>query len=215
MGVSQGRPVGRSNGQGGQGGTQGPNSTGVASQPSPQSPTAMPWDAQATGLSAQGQRSYGDEMASIGSERDFTLRNIGLGAGYENNPYSQASLLQRQREIGMRGTLNRAGNQLYAGSTVNRLGGVDRSYGEGRYNLEQLKAAKEAQWDQRSERALHAKEGADEEAQWGAIERASDAPPAPAPLGGGKGWTGQAPTGKKAGTIKPWKGSGKKGGKGK
>jgi len=132
------------------------------------------------------ERNYGNSLAGIASNEDFERRRIGLGAGYENNPYSQASLLQRQREIGNRGTINRAGNQLYAGATVNRLGGVERGYNEGRYNLEQSLAAKEAGWNQQRQEAEAKQQEAQLAAQEGALERAANEAPAPAPVGGGQ-----------------------------
>ena len=185
-GVGPGHPVRRSNGPGGQRGTQGPNNAGMASQATPQAPTAMPWDSLSTAQGGMAERNYGNSLAGIASNEDFERRRIGLGAGYENNPYSQASLLQRQREIGNRGTINRAGNQLYAGATVNRLGGVERGYNEGRYNLEQSLAAKEAGWNQQRQEAEAKQQEAQLAAQEGALERAANEAPAPAPVGGGQ-----------------------------
>jgi len=185
MGVGQGRPVRPSKGLGGKGGGQGPNNAGVPSQGYATAPTAMPWDSLSTAQGGMAERNYGNSLAGIASNEDFERRRIGLGAGYENNPYSQASLLQRQREIGNRGTINRAGNQLYAGSTVNRLGTVERGYNEGRYNLEQSLAAKEAGWGQQRQEAEAKQQEAQLAAQEGALERAANEAPAPAPVGGG------------------------------
>src|SRR5262249_19770438 len=81
---------------GGQGGAGAPSpSTGL-----PQGSTAMPWDPQATLETAGAFRNAQDKLAGLRGNWDAEQRSIGIGAGYENNPYSQASLLQRQREIG-------------------------------------------------------------------------------------------------------------------
>jgi hypothetical protein len=175
----------------------------------------MPWDSAATTTSASGQRSYSDKIAGISAERDFKERYYGLAPGYENNPYSQASLLVRQKQIGERGINYRPG-QLYSGATINHLGQVERGYNEGYYNLGQAQAADEAKWEREELEAQHEKETADEEAQQRAVERAEEAAPEPVAVAGpgapGRSY-GVAPRGKGAGTIKPWKGGSGGGGK--
>lgn len=186
IGVSRGRPARPSAGYGGQG--RGDPQVGARSgaQASAGGLSAMPWDSQATNTSASGQRTYSDTIAGIGAERDFKLREYGLNPGYENNPYSQASLLQRQREIGIRGINQRPG-QLYSGATINHLGQTERGYNEGSYRLKTAQEQDVARWEREELRATHEKEEADEEAQQRAIERAEEQAPEPAPLGGGGG----------------------------
>jgi hypothetical protein len=199
IGVSRGRPARPSAGLGQGGRGQGASTGSVGSNGLPQSSTAMPWDSSATDAVNVAGMSYGNAISAIGANEDFTKRNIGIGAGYENNPYSQASLLVRQKEIGSRGTINRAGNQLYAGSTVNRLGGVERGYGEGRYNLEQQLAADEAKWGAQRNEAAQIQQEKELAAQEAAIQRANETAPEPAPVGpapsggGGGGKKGKAP----------------------
>lgn len=207
-GVSRGTPARPSNAQRGVG-----RGTGGAGAPSPstglpQASAAMPWDSAATTTSASGQRSYSDKMAGIASERDFKERYYGLAPGYQNNPYSQASLLQRQREIGTRGINQRPG-QLYSGATINHLGQVERGYNEGYYNLGQAQAADEAKWEREELETQHEKETADEEAQQRAIERAEESAPEPAAVA-----ESSAPGGGGGGSRKVKKGGGKGGGGG-
>jgi hypothetical protein len=182
IGVSRGRPARASagyrggSGQGGQGaGAQGSNGL-------PQASTAMPWDSAATDQVNIAGMSYGNAISAIGANEDFTKRNIGLGAGYENNPYSQASLLVRQKEIGIRGANQRPG-QLYSGATVNHLGQTERSYNEGQYGLQQELAADEAKWGSQRNEAAQIQQEKELAAQEAAIQRAAEEAPEPAPVG--------------------------------
>lgn len=188
-GVSRGRPAGGSNvarGQGRGGGGAGAPSpaTGL-----PQASTAMPWDSSATEQVNLAGMSYGNALAAIGANEEFTKRNIGIGAGYENNPYSQASLLVRQKEIGTRG-INRRPGQLYSGATINHLGQVERGYNQGRYGLEQQLAADEAKWGQQRNEAQQIQQEKELAAREAAIQRAAEEAPEPAPIGGGGGGGG-------------------------
>lgn len=182
IGVSRGRPARASAGYkggagaGGQGaGAQGPSGL-------PQASNAMPWDSSATEAVNVAGMSYGNALSAIGANEDFTKRNIGIGAGYENNPYSQASLLVRQKEIGIRGANQRPG-QLYSGATVNHLGQTERGYNEGRYGLEQTLAADEAKWGSQRNEAAQIQQEKELAAQEAAIQRAAEEAPEPAPVG--------------------------------
>lgn len=161
----------------------------MGSQGLPQASTAMPWDSSATDQVNVAGMSYGNAIAGIGANEDFTKRNIGLGAGYENNPYSQASLLVRQKEIGIRGANQRPG-QLYSGATVNHLGQTERSYNEGQYGLQQELAADEAKWGAQRNEAAQAQQEKELAAQEAAIERAAAEAPEPAPLAPAPGGSG-------------------------
>lgn len=170
------------------GGGQGAGTIGTGGLPQPSS--AMPWDSQATLESAGSYRNAQDKLAGIRGNWDAEQRSIGIGQGYENNPYSQASLLQRQREIGNRGAINGAGNQLYAGSTVNHLGQVERGYNEGYAHLQEQYEARKAQVEREETATQHEAEQEQEEAQLAAIERAREEAPEPAPVGESSGGGG-------------------------
>jgi hypothetical protein len=182
IGVSRGGPAKPSNAQRGVGrgggGAGAPNpSTGL-----PQSSTAMPWDSQATLETAGGYRNAQDKLAGLRGNWDAEQRSIGIGAGYENNPYSQASLLQRQREIGTRGINQRPG-QLYSGATMNHLGQVEHGYSEGRAHLQEDYEARRAREEREELATQHEIQQQQEEAQLAAIERAREEAPEPAPVG--------------------------------
>jgi hypothetical protein len=177
----------------------------------------MPWDSQATLESAGGYRNAEDKLAGLRGNWDAEQRSIGLGAGYENNPYSQASLLVRQKEINTRGINQRPG-QLYSGATINHLGQAERGYNEGYAHLQEGYEARGAQVQREELATQHEVQQQQEEAQLAAVERAREEAPEPAPLAasggtnyGAKGYKGQAPKGKGAGTIKPWNPPPKKG----
>lgn len=205
----------RSGGRGGGGAGAPSPSTGL-----PQASTAMPWDSQATLESAGQYRSAEDKLAGLRGNWDAEQRSIGIGQGYENNPYSQASLLQRQREIGIRGINQRPG-QLYSGATINHLGQAERGYNEDFAHLQESYEARKAGVEREELATQHEIQQAQEAAQLAAIERAREAEPEPAPVAGAPapgqgvpgtpGWKGQAPRGKGAGTIKPWTPPAKKG----
>ena len=215
-GVSRRTPAKPSNAQRGIGGGGGGAGAPSPSTGLPQSSTAMPWDSQATLESAGGYRNAEDKLAGLRGNWDAEQRSIGLGAGYENNPYSQASLLVRQKEINTRGINQRPG-QLYSGATINHLGQSERGYNEGYAHLSEDYEARRAREEREELATTHEVQQQQEEAQLAAIERAREEAPEPAPVaaGGGvagtPGWKGSAPKGKGAGTIKPWNPPPKKG----
>lgn len=142
--------------------------------------TALPWDAQAEIKDTNAQKRLEDYGAGAASNRDFRERYFGLGAGYNDptaNPASQAALLQHEHEVNE----NRVrefggGNQLYAGSTVNRQQAETR---RAELTLNALKGqweAEQAKWLGEDQAAAHEREGAHDEAQSEAINRAAEAP---------------------------------------
>lgn len=106
-----------------------------------------------------------------------------------------------QHDVGQRGTLNAAGNQLYAGSTINKEAGVDRSYEQSSDALKQQQEADQARWGREEQEAQHEREEGEEKAEQGAIEREEEREPEPQP--GPAGARGDHPTGKAAGPFKP------------
>jgi len=194
-GVSRGRAARPSAGYGGNPSTQGQNTGQVGSNGLPQASTAMPWDSQTTLETAGGFRNASDKLAGLRGNWDAEQRSIGIGQGYENNPYSQASLLQRQREIGIRGINQRPG-QLYSGATINHLGQAERGYNEGRSHLQERYEAQRAKVEREELATQHEIQSEQEQAQLEAIRRAEEqtpepAPVGPAPSGGGGGGGGK------------------------
>lgn len=142
----------------------------------------MPWDSQATLETAGGYRNAEDKLAGLRGNWDAEQRSIGLGAGYENNPYSQASLLVRQKEINTRGINQRPG-QLYSGATINHLGQAERGYNESYAHLSEDYEARRAREEREEVATTHEVQQQQEEAQLAAIERAREEAPEPAPAG--------------------------------
>lgn len=203
--VGAGRPAKPSNAQRGIGGGGGGAGALSSSTGLPQTSTAMPWDARATLETAGGYRSAQDKLAGLRGNWDAEQRSIGLGAGYENNPYSQASLLVRQKAIGTRGINQRPG-QLYSGATINHLGQVERGYNEGYAHLQEGYEARKAQVEREEQATQGEIQQQQEEAQLAAIERAEALAPEPAPIGeapGGGGGGGGGGNKKKNPNPKP------------
>lgn len=196
IGVSRGTPARASAGYKGGAGAGGQGAGAVASNGLPQASNAMPWDSQATLETAGSYRNASDKLAGLRGNWDAEQRSIGLGQGYENNPYSQASLLQRQREIGTRGINQRPG-QLYSGATINHLGQVEHSYSEGRAHLQEDYESRRARVEREELATTHEIQREQEEAQLAAIERAREEAPEPAPVGEAPGGGGGGGGGKK------------------
>ena len=92
----------------------------------------MPWDNLSTLEAAGTQRKAATGIANDAAEPDFQERYYGNftpnGVPDINNPYSQAALLESQHINARRADVNSAGNQLYAGSTKNRLNQADLKF---------------------------------------------------------------------------------------
>jgi hypothetical protein len=149
--------------------------------------SAAPWDAQAESEAGEAETAFNTKEAELAGNWTAREGYYGFGANGANNPYSQASLLATHHEWNERGVLNGAGNQLYAGSTVNahrqETGRYTTSYGQLLQAYEDEKAAKE-----REETAAgSAYETALKNAGLGAIGRASATEPEPVAAGGGGG----------------------------
>lgn len=208
IGVSRGRPARASAGYKGGAGQGGQGAGSVGSNGLPQASSAMPWDSQATLETAGSYRNAQDKLAGLRGNWDAEQRSIGLGQGYENNPYSQASLLQRQREIGVRGINQRPG-QLYSGATINHLGQTERGYSENRAHLQERYEARRAQVEREEQATQNEIQSEQEQAQLEAIRRAEEAAPEPAPVGspsGGGGGGGGKRKQKQGGGFKRGKG---------
>lgn len=140
----------------------------------------MPWDSQAEIKATGADTRYNDYKVESAGNRDFRERYYGLSDGYNDptaNPWSQAALLAHQHEVGQRGVREGgAGNQLYAGSTINRERAETR---RAELALQTLKGAYESEkagWARDDQEARHRHEEERDDAQIGAIDRAAEAP---------------------------------------
>jgi hypothetical protein len=87
-----------------------------------------PWDSQAEREQSEAGFEKAQTTADLAGERQAQEEQSGLGPAGADNPYSDAAMLKRQRESSSRGQLNTAGNQLYAGSTINAQRGIQSAY---------------------------------------------------------------------------------------
>jgi hypothetical protein len=160
----------------------------VASQP-----VASPWNAQAANSEAGALKREEDSLAGLSSQWLLTQQRYGLEgpyADYKSNPYSEAARLQRSYDNARRGTVNGAGLQLYAGSTVNHQNQNTSHFNEGRDSLEKAYAAAGAQNQAERLAAENAYAEAVDNARWEALQtqlaekpEAATAPEASGPAG--------------------------------
>ena len=207
-GIAPNRPAGRGGGTGG-GGVPGPGGSAGAVAPG-RAPT--PWNSAAENIVNEARRNYLDSQGNFELARKEAEQDYGLAPGfndYKANPYSRAALLEQSYQNANRGTTNSAGLQLYSGSTSNALAG-NRSTKD--LNYDNLSRAYNEALGGITKGETEAKERKAEEereAEWRRIEAAEASEPdseaSPAGGGGGGGWRGQAPKGKGAGTIAPFK----------
>ncbi len=106
----------------------------------------MPWDSTAQRESAALGNEAADTRASLGGEFDRAESELGFGAG-ANNPYSQAAQLKEQHDANRRGITNVAGNQLYAGATINKQSAARSQFDTGQKQLEDSYAEARAAYD--------------------------------------------------------------------
>jgi hypothetical protein len=142
----------------------------------------LPWDSTAERNSGSLLRERNDAVTGGAADWQGQQEELGLGAG-AGNPYSKMATLGNQRDIGNRAVRNSAGNQLYAGSTVNASRGVASAYDRGRQSIEAAFARGQAAYEQRKREAETGYESGLGELQEGALNRAIAQTPQAAPLG--------------------------------
>jgi hypothetical protein len=133
----------------------------------------MGWSLAAANSENNANKNYGNTMAGIASNWTRTQQEYGLEGPYADptsNPYSKAALLQRSYDNARRGTYNAAGNQLYAGSTVNAQNANTFHYGEGYDALQKGYAQAGAEKARAEQEAQERLQRQDEEANWARIE---------------------------------------------
>ncbi len=148
-------------------------------------PAPMPWDSQAERESAELDNEAGDTRTQIASDYQRSQEELGFGAGADD-PYSQAALLKERREASRRGIMATAGNQLYAGSTVNAQRGTQRQFDIGYQQLQDTAARDQAVYNTGTGRIQRDEQlglGAIKE---GALNRAAASEPPPLAAGNGK-----------------------------
>lgn len=144
----------------------------------------MPWDSQAERESAELGNEAADTRTSLAADYERFQRESGFGLG-EGDPYSEAAKLKEQRDNARRGTLNTAGNQIYAGSTVNRLRGANRQYDVDYKRLQDQFAQAQAAYGRGVGRTARDAQQGLSAIKEGAIDRRAASEPQPLAAGSG------------------------------
>lgn len=168
-------------GRGGRGRGRGGRGRGGLGGPAP-----LPFDSQAQRESGALGNEAADTRASLGAGFDRAQRELGLGVGADN-PYSAAAENEALLATNKRGITNTAGNQLYAGSTLNKQSAARGEYDKRQKQLEDSFAEAQSAYA----RGL-ARTGRDEALggaaiKEGAIGRAAASEPQPLGVGRGRG----------------------------
>jgi len=98
-------------------------------------PAPMPWDSQAQRESGELGNEAADTRASLAAGYAKAQNELGFGSG-ASNPYSRSAENKTRLASNQRGITNTAGNQLYAGSTINKQSAARSSYDKNQKALE-------------------------------------------------------------------------------
>lgn len=144
----------------------------------------MPWDSTAQRESAELGNEAADTRASLEAKYASAQNELGFGSGAEN-PYSRSAENKTQLGNNQRGITNTAGNQLYAGSTINKQSSARSEYDKNQKALEDSYAEAQAAHN----RGV-AQTGRDEQLgkariAEGAVQRAAATEPEKLGVGGG------------------------------
>lgn len=146
----------------------------------------MPWDAQAQRESAALGNEAADTRVSLAAGYDRAQRELGFGTGADN-PYSHAAENKAAFDANKRGITNTAGNQLYAGSTINKQSAARSSYDKRQKQLEDSFAEAQAAYNRGIARTNRDEQLGMAAIKEGAISRAAATEPDPLGVGRGRG----------------------------
>lgn len=164
-----------------------PGVAGARGRPAPGlgAPAPMPWDSTAQREASRLGNEAADTRAGLGGEFSRVENELGFGSGADN-PYSQAAALKQQHEANRRGITNTAGNQLYAGSTVNKQSAARSQYDTGEKRLEDSYAEAQAAYNRGLGRTARDESQGMLEIKEGAIGRALESDPEPLAVSSGR-----------------------------
>jgi len=106
----------------------------------------MPWDSTAQRESAELGNEAADTRAGLGAKYSAAQNELGFGSGADN-PYSRSAENKEQLGNNQRGITNTAGNQLYAGSTINKQSSARSAYDKTQKGLEDSYAEAQAAYN--------------------------------------------------------------------
>lgn len=145
----------------------------------------MPWDSQAQRESGELGNEAADTRASLAAGYAKAQSELGFGSG-AGNPYSRAAENKTQLESNQRGITNTAGNQLYAGSTLNKQSAARSSYDKNQKALEDSYAEAQNAYNRGVAKTARDESLGQSAIREGAIGRAAASEPEPLGVGGGR-----------------------------
>jgi len=148
-------------------------------------PAPMPWDSQAQRESGALGNEASDTRASLGAGFSRAQNELGFGAG-KDNPYSASAENKSLYTANKRGITNTAGNQLYAGSTINKQSAARGNYDKRQKQLEDSFAEAQSAYNRGVARTSRDEALGRAAIKEGAIGRAAASEPQPLGVGGGR-----------------------------
>lgn len=145
----------------------------------------MPWDSQAQRESGALGNEAADTRASLGAGYDRAQRELGFGVGADN-PYSHSAENKSLLAANKRGITNTAGNQLYAGSTINKQSAARSNYDKRQKQLEDSFAEAQSAYNRGIARTSRDEALGQAAIKESAIGRAAASEPEPLAVGGGR-----------------------------
>lgn len=143
----------------------------------------MPWDSQGQRESGELGQEAADTRASLAAKYAAAQSELGFGSGV-SNPYSRSAENKTQLESNQRGITNTAGNQLYAGSTLNAQSAARSSYDKNQKALEESYADAQNAYTRGVAEAGRDELSGQNAIREGAIERAAASEPESLAVGG-------------------------------
>lgn len=177
------RAQARARGRGGLGGRRGGRGRGRGGLGGP---APMPWDSQAQRESGALGNEAADTRASLGARFGAAQRELGFGTG-KDNPYSARAGNKATYTANKRGITNTAGNQLYAGSTINKQSAARSAYDKRQKQLEDSFAEAQSAYNRGVARTSRDEALGRAAIKEGAIGRAAASAPQPLGVGRGRG----------------------------
>jgi hypothetical protein len=148
-------------------------------------PAPMPWDSTAQRESGELGNEAADTRASLAAKYAAAQSELGFGSG-ASNPYSRSAENKTALESNQRGITNTAGNQLYAGSTINKQSGARSEYDKNQKALEDSYAAAQSAYTRGVSQTARDESLGQNAIREGAINRAAASEPEPLAVGSGR-----------------------------
>lgn len=146
----------------------------------------MPWDSTAQRESAELGNEAADSRASLAAKYAAAQNQLGFGSGV-GSPYSLAAENKNTLDVNRRGIVNTAGNQLYAGSTVNKQSAARSGYDKNQKSLEDQFSEAQSAYNRGAAQTSRDEALGQTAIKEGVINRAAASEPEPLGVGAGRG----------------------------